>query len=595
MKTPIPAPIQLTFSPESVIAGKETTLTWKVLNAFSKTAQFCSGHVSPNPASADSRGVWNNKVQTGKLVDGVYTGSMTIAPTAAGTYTFALTCGGQESGFGTLQVPGPSLQIQTTALPVGSVGKKYQTSVNADGGEEPYHWSIQGALPKGLSFDLSSGSLNGTPLQYGKFPLLISVVDSEIPLQQASISLILTVQNTLKLSGTYPTAKYQVPYSGGLTLTGGVPPYQWKLVSSGMTGYLPEGFALNTSTGVISGSSRSAYGDFGLTIQVTDSENPKAELTQDEPFTILPPDITITKVLPSALQGKYYITTLTATGGVRPYIWSSRAKTPPGLTLATSGVLSGVPTQWSGEGYDQLSVTVTDSADPPISVDGYADLHIDTDLKITLNNLPTARVGEVYSVALTATGGVPPLTWALSYSKPFPGTIALVPPSLPDGVWLLEATLTDADNAVVTLTVSDSEKPAASKTVVYDFIVLPALLPTTTTLASSNTAPVTGESVTFTATAASRKNGAPAPTGQMIFSSSGATLGTVALNAKGNASLTTAFAHTGVYSITATYSGSSTYAASTSAAVTEKVVSAKVSAAISPNNLTIASGSSRPP
>jgi hypothetical protein len=562
MKTPIPAPIQLTFSPESVIAGKETTLTWKVLNAFSKTAQFCSGHVSPNPASADSRGVWNGKVQAGKLVEGVYTGSMIIAPTAAGTYTFALTCGGQESGFGTLKVPGPSLQIQTTALPVGSVGKKYQTSVNADGGEEPYHWSIQGALPKGLSFDVSSGSLYGTPLQYGKFPLLISVVDSEIPLQQASISLILTVQNTLKLSGTYPKAKYQVPYSGGLTLTGGVPPYQWKVVSSGISNSLPKGFTLNTSTGVISGSSQSTSGQFYLTIQVTDSENPKAELTQEELFTILPPDLKITSdvFLPSALQGKYYATALTATGGVPPYTWSVQAKhpLPPGLTLSTTGVLSGVPTEWSGEGYDMLWVTVTDSADPPISVYGYPDLHIDTDLKITLENLPTARVGEVYSVALTATGGVAPL-------------------------------------AVVTLTVSDSEKPAASKTVVYDFIVLPALLPTTTTLASSNTSPVTGESVTFTATAASRKSGAPAPTGQMIFSSSGATLGTVALNAKGNASLTTSFAHTGVYSITATYSGSSTYAASTSAAVTEMVVNPKSSAAISPNNLTSASGSSRPP
>ena len=596
MKAAIPAPIQITFSPSTVEAGTPATLTWKVLNAFSETSQLCSGHVLSSPQEADSHGVWNGKVQAGKLVDDVYSGSTTITPSKAGVYTFVLTCGGQESGFGTLQVPGPRLQIQTTTLPVGSVGKRYNFFLAADGGEEPYLWSIQGSLPKGLSFDSSTGSLNGTPLQYGKFPLQFSVVDKESEPQQASTSLILTVQNTLTLSGTYPNAKYQKPYSGGLTLTGGVPPYQWKLVSSGITGSLPEGFTLNASTGVISGSSQSAYGEFGLTIQVTDSENPKAETTQSELFTILPPDLKITSnaFLPSALQGKYYTTAMTATGGVPPYTWSLLANhpPPPGLTLSTTGVLSGIPTEWSGEGYDQLGVTVTDSADPPIVVYGYPELHIDTDLHITLESLPTARVGEVYTVALTATGGVPPLTWDLNFSKPFPGSITLVPPTVPDGLWLLQANLTDADNAAVTLTVSDSEKTTAMNKVVYLFTVLPALQPTTTTLTSSNIALGTGESVTFNATAAARESGAPAPTGQVIFSSGGTTLGTAALDAKGNASLTTSFAQSGVYSLTSTYSGSSTYAASTSAAVTETVVTPNVSAAISPNNLTIASGSS---
>jgi uncharacterized repeat protein (TIGR03803 family) len=590
----VPAPITVLFNPSQVAPGEAAKLTWTVKNAFSLTAQQCVASVVGGAQGADSQGVWNGKVQAGKLVDGVYTGSTTITPSKAGAYSFALTCGGTESGFGTLKVSGPVLQIRTTALPGGSVGKQYpQFSLDVVGGEEPYHWSLQGALPKGLSFDSSSGSLNGTPLQYGKFPLLFGVVDSETPQQQASTSLILTVQDTLKLSGTYPTAKYQMPYSGGLTVTGGVPPYQWKVVSTGVDS-LPDGFTFNTSTGVISGSSKSAYGQFGLTIQVTDSENPKAEVTEHELFTIQPPDLKITSstFLPSALQGKYYTAALTATGGVPPYSWTTNQPLPPGLTLSSTGVLSGVPTRWSGEGYDHLSISVTDSANPPISVSGYPELHIDTDLKITLESLPTARVGEVYSVALTATGGVSPLTWDLSYSKPFPGSIALVPPTEPDGVWLLQANLTDADNAVVTLTVSDSEKTPASDKVVYAFTVLPTLQPTTTILSSSNRALGTGESVTFTATAASRESGAPSPTGQMIFSSDGATLGTAALDAKGNASFTTSFAHSGVYRVTATYSGSSTYAASTSAAVTETVVTPEVSAAISPNHLHIATGSS---
>jgi hypothetical protein len=147
-----------------------------------------------------------------------------------------------------------------------------------------------------------------------------------------------------------------------------------------------------------------------------------------------------------------------------------------------------------------------------------------------------------------------------------------------------------AANSIVTLTVQDSENQFATATVNLPLTTLPAPLLTTTTLTSSNTTAGTGESVTFTAKVT--PSAGLTPTGQVIFSNGTATLGTVALDANGSATLQTSFAATGVYSITATYSGNGVDAASTSSPVTETVITPGVTAAFSPASLTIQPGSS---
>ena len=94
------APVQLSFSPTTVTSGSAAALTWSVLNAVALTTQQCYASIQNNPPTA---GTWTGK-QTGKLTSTTYSGSASITPTAAGVYTYALTCGGTQSGFATLTV-----------------------------------------------------------------------------------------------------------------------------------------------------------------------------------------------------------------------------------------------------------------------------------------------------------------------------------------------------------------------------------------------------------------------------------------------------------------------------------------------------------
>jgi uncharacterized repeat protein (TIGR03803 family) len=105
-------PVQLSFSATSIAANSPVTLSWSVPYAYSKTAQLCGAFIQN---SAQGAGTWTGQ-QTGTYSNHAYSGSSVITPTAEGTYTYALTCGGKESGFATLTVTAPVKISSATAL-----------------------------------------------------------------------------------------------------------------------------------------------------------------------------------------------------------------------------------------------------------------------------------------------------------------------------------------------------------------------------------------------------------------------------------------------------------------------------------------------
>jgi uncharacterized repeat protein (TIGR03803 family) len=217
--TALSAPVQLTLSSATLTLGNTAQLDWKVLGAYSKTAQHCFASVNN---SSNSDPVWAG-VQKGALADGVYSGSATITPTASGSYTYALTCGGTVTGTASLTVP--AMMAATTSLPDATVGTAYSAPLSQTNGLAPFHWSVStGGLPAGITLDAATGILSGTPTQNGVSSFTVQVTDSESIPATASASLSIIVGSSApslnftstSLSVSAPGASASTP----LTLSG---------------------------------------------------------------------------------------------------------------------------------------------------------------------------------------------------------------------------------------------------------------------------------------------------------------------------------------------------------------------------------------
>ncbi len=254
-------PVQLSLTQSQIDLGQSATLSWRVLNGASDTAQQCYAFVQTGPAGA---GTWTG-LQTGTASNGAYSGSATITPTAEGTYTYALTCGGVESGFATLTVgAAPPLSVTTTSLPSGTVGTAYAQTLAATGGVPPYTWSVSsGSLPVGLTLSSSTGAITGTPTASGTEAFTVEVEDSASTPNTRTANLSITVNPgvqpapTVTLAGSPTTG---VVAGQTVTLTASETPsygveqgYSWTiydgstaLVSNAMPNAANNGYTLTT-------------------------------------------------------------------------------------------------------------------------------------------------------------------------------------------------------------------------------------------------------------------------------------------------------------------------------------------------------------
>ena len=93
-------------------------------------------------------------------------------------------------------IAGAPLSFSATPLPSGNTGWVYSTYLQANGGVQPYTWSVSsGNLPAGLSIDPSSGQISGTPTAAGTPNFTVQVADSETPPATASQALSIAITN----------------------------------------------------------------------------------------------------------------------------------------------------------------------------------------------------------------------------------------------------------------------------------------------------------------------------------------------------------------------------------------------------------------
>jgi len=284
---------------------------------------------------------------------------ITGAPTVAGSYRFRVTLtdasGAAATADYTLNVT--SVTINTSALKAWTQGVDYtqgiaQTLTGTSSSGTALTWTLANAtsLPPGITL-AADGAITGTPTQSGTYTFTVKATDTVGNSSTKDLNIIVNPAPAM-LNTTFPAGNIGATYNQTIARSGGTAPLAWSV-----SGALPPGLSLDTTSGVISGVPSSS-GTSTFTIQVTDATG--KSVSQVYSITINSSLLVTTSSLPAASIGSAYSQTLAASGGRIPYSWEiSTGALPSGLSLnSNSGVISGAATE---AGKFDFIVTVTDA------------------------------------------------------------------------------------------------------------------------------------------------------------------------------------------------------------------------------------------
>jgi hypothetical protein len=334
-------------------------------------------------------------------------GVLSGTPTAAGSATFTVQATSGPSSATkdySLTILTPASIAAPASLGDGIQNAAYaSTTFTAIGGNGTFSWAVStGALPAGLSLS-DGGVLTGTPTGTGTSNFTVQVTSGPSTSTKDYALTILppaAITGPALLSDGIQGAAYS---STSFTASGGTGSYTWAV--SG--GALPAGLTLS-SAGILTGTP-TASGNASFTVQVTSGVS---TATKAYGLVILPPaTVTGPASLADGAQGNLYpSTTFTAGGGTGSYSWVvSGGALPAGLSLSSSGILSGTPTV-------NGSFTFTAQVTSGVST-GTRDytLKILPPVTITTTSpLPAATIGVAYSLPLQATGGTGSYGWSVT-------------------------------------------------------------------------------------------------------------------------------------------------------------------------------------
>ena len=294
------------------------------------------------------------------------------APSAPGTYRFALRVDDSTGNFGVVDVTlvvsplrigpinyEPALK---TFIPPGRVGTAYSFAMTSLTGRPPFTFAtLPGTyLPAGMSLS-STGLLSGTPEDAGDFVLNMLITDADG--KTLRISHVDEVDLYVFAAGAQigplvademdsaPVPTVGIPFTfwplDDLLYPGsGTPPFVWSVTS----GSLPPGLSIVPGGGptsdTISGTATAA-GSFPFILTVTDANGRWSSVDAQLDVSVM--GISPGSVhLPPATAGTPYSKQLTASGcsGFCPFQAAYFSDMPPGLSLSLFGLLSGTPTTY---------------------------------------------------------------------------------------------------------------------------------------------------------------------------------------------------------------------------------------------------------
>jgi hypothetical protein len=318
-------------------------------------------------------------------------GTLSGLPSTAGTFSFTVNASDSEKppataskSFSVTVTPAP-LNI-TASLPTGFVGKPYSGSFAVSGGVGPFTWS--GSASGGLSVS-NTGAVSGTPTAVGTISITVTVTDSTGAKNSGTFSLTVNLPPITVTTTSLPNGALTASYSASLSASGGTQPYTWT------AGGLPDGLGVSSS-GAITGTP-TTLGTFTVSVSVKDSMGAAANANLSITITPAPLRITTTGLSPVQL-GQSFSVGFGATGGAPPYTWSASGL-PGGVSISSSGTVSGTPTAL---GTSSITVTVTDSNKQTASASLSLVVALPTAPNVTLPGLPTnATPGSQSTTSVT--------------------------------------------------------------------------------------------------------------------------------------------------------------------------------------------------
>lgn len=286
-------------------------------------------------------------------------------------------------------------------------------SIEGSGGTPDYTWSIaSGSLPPGLAFWVTTSSRGtgvvGTPTSLGYFPFVVQLTDINGAIATRSFSITVNYAPPI-IATSVVDATVSASYSKTLGLTRGLAPFSWSIVS----GSLPGGLSLNSSSGVISGTATEVASS-SFVVQVVDDETSVA--TRSLSLSVRSRPVILTNNLPDGAINTPYSQGVAIHGGATPFTWNIVAgDLPSGLTLGShTGIITGRPTEI---GSSSFSVQLTD-ANGVTSVQSLGLAVNYTPPIITPTDTFHGYVGISYfgipsSSQVEFTGGVAPFSWSI--------------------------------------------------------------------------------------------------------------------------------------------------------------------------------------
>jgi hypothetical protein len=324
--------------------------------------------------------------------------------------------------------------ITTTSLANATWNVSYTANLNAAGGTQPYTFAIvSGPSWMGITnIGGVSAQVTGTPnTVVGPTTCVFSVTDvhgfsgtAGLPLNVISIPP--TPASNLTVTGTTNTTaslSWTPPVAGSFAIASNTVYYE--VLGSGNP--LSAGTVSNTQTtftvtGLTAGTTYQFY------IQTEDLLNVVVESNIAQGTTSTGGSLTITtSSLPNATVGTNYtvgspLATLAATGGSGSYAWNLETCTPNwhlAWTVSRAGQILGCPQMGmqasQGVYRDTFVVRVTDTANGNTTTATLSCICVAVGaLAIVTSSLPNGTIGGMYGQLMTASGGNPPYTWALT-------------------------------------------------------------------------------------------------------------------------------------------------------------------------------------